>query len=127
MDTPSPNTHIPNTPSPYTPSHNTASSNRECRTALRLGASASAATSEHVGICERAGALKELDTAIELTSGRGKVAVQAYSQRGLIRRYAGWLSSYFTTLAISSALITILEILVDKFYRSINSRNRTFL
>ena len=32
-------------------------------------------------------ALADLDTAIQLSGGRGKVAEQAYTQRGLIRRF----------------------------------------
>ena len=34
-------------------------------------------------------ALTDLDTAIRLTNGQGKVAEQAYTQRGLIRRLRG--------------------------------------
>jgi len=35
------------------------------------------------------GALNDLEKAIELSEGHGKVACQAYTQRGLIRRLQG--------------------------------------
>ena len=38
------------------------------------------------------GALQDLNQAIELCHGRGKVACQAYTQRGLIKRLEGMYS-----------------------------------